>query len=258
MTSYTDNLHLFDTAFQARGRIDHAVSVAGLGEQGNIVDPLLTLESVREEPRKSLSVLDVNLRGPIFFARIASVYLRQPGLSDKSSTVAADKSLTLVSSVAGFKESPGLFVYQSAKHGVLGLMRSLRKYALLRPSPIPSLTSLSCRVLINATPQPIRTNAICPWMTRTRLVSGIEKAWDEAGLPSNSPEDVARIIVGALADDELNGEALYIEGGRAWAIEKNISDLQHVWLGQKQHDDLMRGQEVLGSGAGWLDSHQEK
>lgn len=126
MPSYSDNLALFDAAYQACGRVDHAVANAGLGEQGNAFDPGLTLESVREEPVKSIKVVDVNLKGELYFARIASVYLRQPDVNGKSSTAAADKSLTLVSSVAGFREDPGLFVYTASKHGVLGLMRALR------------------------------------------------------------------------------------------------------------------------------------
>lgn len=127
MSSYQDNLKLFDTAYQTAGRIDHAVSNAGVGEQGNIVDPSLTLESVREEPSKSLRVVDINLKGPLYFARLASVYLRQPALNNKSSTEAADKSLTFTSSVAAFREDPGLYVYTASKHGVMGLMRVLRR-----------------------------------------------------------------------------------------------------------------------------------
>lgn len=71
--------------------------------------------------------LNVNLKGPILFSRLASVYLRQPPLNDKSSTAAANKTLTLVSSVAGFTEAPGLAIYSAGKHGVYGLMRALRK-----------------------------------------------------------------------------------------------------------------------------------
>jgi NAD(P)-dependent dehydrogenase (short-subunit alcohol dehydrogenase family) len=76
--------------------------------------------------------LDVNLRGPILFSRIASVYLRQQPQNEQSSSStttekAATKSLTLVSSVAGFTEAPGLAVYSAGKHGVYGLMRALRK-----------------------------------------------------------------------------------------------------------------------------------
>jgi hypothetical protein len=90
-------------------------------EIGNWFDPSLDLPSIkkvihaiRNEPiRKVLTfqtpnklVLDVNLLGTLYFARIAAVYLRQgaqPG---------DDKSLVLMSSAAGFKETPGMFLYQ--------------------------------------------------------------------------------------------------------------------------------------------------
>lgn len=51
-------------------------------------------------------VVDVNLNGSLYFSRIASVFLRQGQMPTD------DKSLILISSVAGFKEYPGLFVYQ--------------------------------------------------------------------------------------------------------------------------------------------------
>lgn len=121
-------------AYETCGRVDHAVAAAGISERGNIINTSLTMESVREEPKSSMFVVDVNLNGVLYFARIASVYLRQPGLNDKSSTAAADKSLTLVSSVAGFKESPGLPIYSAAKHGVLGLMRAARMCVVHFPS----------------------------------------------------------------------------------------------------------------------------
>jgi NAD(P)-dependent dehydrogenase (short-subunit alcohol dehydrogenase family) len=70
------------------------------------------------------------------------VYLRQqpPNEQSSSSTTEkpASKSLTLVSSVAGFTEAPGLAVYSAGKHGVYGLMRALRK-CVLSPSPSTSL-----------------------------------------------------------------------------------------------------------------------
>lgn len=122
VTSYADTLALFEAAHKAFGRIDHAIANAGIGEQGNIFDPELTLESIKEEPKKAMNVVDVNLKGEIYFARIASVYLRQGDAGD-----IRDKSLTLLSSVAGFREDPGLYVYVPSKHGVLGLMRVLRE-----------------------------------------------------------------------------------------------------------------------------------
>lgn len=159
VTSYSDNLALFDLALSTCGRIDHAVANAGLGEQTGMFDPGLTLESVRQEPKKAMNVVDVNLKGELHFANLASVYLRQ-------GEGRGDRSLTLVSSVAGFREDPGLNVYVAAKHGVLGLMRVLREcvdssFSLLMMMPM--LTH--CRLLIQA-PFKIRTNAISPWMTK--------------------------------------------------------------------------------------------
>ncbi|KAK5018017.1 hypothetical protein LTR60_001092 [Cryomyces antarcticus] len=48
VADYASNLHLFRTAYEVCGRIDHAVSAAGIGEKGNIFDPELTLETVQE------------------------------------------------------------------------------------------------------------------------------------------------------------------------------------------------------------------
>lgn len=54
VSDYQDNLKLFDTAYQTCGRIDHAVSAAGVGERGNIIDESLSLDSVREVSRRSV------------------------------------------------------------------------------------------------------------------------------------------------------------------------------------------------------------
>ena len=48
VTKYGDNLALFQFAFKEFGRVDHAISIAGVVEQGNILDPNLTIESVQE------------------------------------------------------------------------------------------------------------------------------------------------------------------------------------------------------------------
>ena len=234
---YQSNLNLFDTAYSACGRVDHAVSAAGVSERGNITDPALTLQSVREEPTHAMTVLNIDLIGPVYFSRIASVYLRQGSQSNSSTTNGsashtANKSLTLVSSVAGFTEAPGLTVYSTAKHGAIGLMRSLRK------------------TLIDAD-QPIRTNAICPWMTRTRLAQGMEQAWAKAQLPSNEPVDVAAVIAGVMVDSTLNGASLYVESGRAWDVEPGIDDTMPIWLGEERCAEWRKGQVVLGSGANW-------
>ncbi|GIJ86564.1 hypothetical protein Asppvi_005453 [Aspergillus pseudoviridinutans] len=223
VSSYQSVLGLFDLALKTYGRVDHAVACAGIMEIGNLFDPGLTLETVREAP--TTKVLDVNLTGCLYVARIASVYLRQNRPEN------ADRSITLISSVAGFKESPGMFVYQASKHGVLGLMRSLRLY-------------------LSSTHR-IRVNAICPWMTTTAMVKGVHEAWTKAKLPCNTPADVAHIIAGVLADSSINGKSMYAEGGRGWEIEANLDRLEPQWLGEEPSRVLAQGQAVLGSGMDW-------
>ncbi|KAK3058862.1 hypothetical protein LTR09_000427 [Extremus antarcticus] len=230
VTSYSDNLALFDAALQTCGRIDHAVANAGLGEQLGMFDPELTLETVRQEPKKAMSTVDVNLKGVLYFANIASVYLRQ-------GEGGGDRSLTLLSSVAGFREDPGLNVYVAAKHGVLGLMRVLREL-LIQP------------------PFKIRTNAISPWMTKTRLTAAIEPTWEKAGLPANTAEDVAKVILGVMADGKVYGGTMYIEGGRAWNIEAGLMALKPQWIGEKQNSDLDKGTLLMGSGEHWTEGNK--
>lgn len=235
VTNYADTVRLFDRAFRDHGRVDHAVCNAGMGERGNLIDAGLTLETVRREPKETLKSAEVNFTAPLHFARVASVYLRQGeggcgSEADSSST--RNKSLTFVSSVAGLIESPGLYVYAPAKTGVLGLMR-----AIWRP--------------LSAEPYCVRANAICPWMVRTRLTAGIEEEWDKAGLPANTPEDVAGMIVGVMVDGEIVGESVYVEGGRGWKIEEGLRRLQPQWFGGKQSQDMDRGQILLASDKGW-------
>jgi hypothetical protein len=60
---------------------------------------------VEKEP--NTAVLNVNLKGVMYFARIACEYLAH-GQDPNAPT---DKSLTFLSSVAGFKETTGIPVY---------------------------------------------------------------------------------------------------------------------------------------------------
>lgn len=172
-------------------------------------------------------VLDVNLLGSMYVARIASVYLRHnrgPG---------TDRSILLFSSVSGFKESPSLFIDQASKHGVIGLMRSLRSYI---SSPYKHY---------------LRINTICPWMTQTETMKQIEQQWKQASLPTNTTREVSTVANGILADSSLNGTSMFVEGGRAWEIEGNIERLEAQWLGEAPSKSLAAGQELLDDGAIW-------
>ncbi|KAI9042453.1 putative 3-hydroxyacyl-CoA dehydrogenase [Aspergillus affinis] len=222
VTNYQEVVDLFDRAFKKYRKIDHVVVTAGSMDTGeNWFDQKLSLVSVRQPP--STKDLDVNLIGSMYVTRVASVYLRHnrgPGV---------DRSILLFSCAAGFKETAGVSSYQAAKHGVQGLMRSLRPYF---PSPYK---------------HNLRINTICPWMTdsRTLLTKKVHDRWLKEGLPVSTPQEVAEVSASVLADDSLNGTSMYVEGGRAWEIEANLDRLECEWLGEEPSRVLARGQKVL-------------
>lgn len=141
------------------------------------------------------------------------------------------KSIVLVSSIAGITEAPGLFAYSSAKHGVIGAMRSLRKFGPVKYG--------------------VRANAICPWATDTQLLSGVKEMWVREKMPMNTPADVARIIVQCAADGNINGAAVFVAGGRGFDTEEGIDRTLPQWMGEDNAQVFLRGQELLGLGKNW-------
>ncbi|TAQ83328.1 hypothetical protein B7494_g8346 [Chlorociboria aeruginascens] len=208
VTKYEDLIALFDLAYRTWGRVDVALNIAGSQEVGNFVNTELTLEEVRLPP--STTTLSVNLTGSMYFARIAVVYLKQGQTPDD------DKSLILFSSVAAFKETPGMPAYMASKHGVLGLMRGLK---LTLPT------------------SNIRINTVCPWYVETIMTSGIAEVWKKNNLPINMPTDIANIIVDISAEKGMSGKAIYYR-------------LQPQWLGEEQARELQRGNNLMGSVGG--------
>nr|KMM73426.1 short-chain dehydrogenase/reductase SDR [Coccidioides posadasii RMSCC 3488] len=231
VTDYEAQLALFDAAFDKHGRIDMAIYCAGITDPRGWLDVKeLDLKSVRKVPQQLINVLDVNLIGCLYFSRIALAYLKE----DAAITPESSKSLTFISSVAGFKETPGVIAYSASKHGIIGLMRSLR------------MTSVS---EFN-----VRVNAICPWATDTQIFKGLSDSWRNNNLPFNTPADVARLIQHVAADPELHGKAVFVAGGKGFDIEEGINRLEPEWLGEQQARELNRGQLTLGKGTGWLNN----
>ena len=264
VTRYVDNLDLFKTALEKYGRVDHAIACAGVVEIGKWFDPTLTIETVEKE--ESRATLDVNLVGTMMFARIAVVYLRH-GKKDGE-----DKSLTLLSSAAGFRESPGLPIYQvwNLDYNVswvdFGTLCSCLAKELSDRSTIFICKDLiadprNIGVVLQArrdgpnahAPQTIdprhriRVNAVCPGVTDTHMTVTIIPLYRSAGLEFNVPEDVAKIVVGLGTEPGMNGKTIYIEGARGWEIEEGIDRTMPQWLGEEPTARLREGLKLVGT-----------
>jgi NAD(P)-dependent dehydrogenase (short-subunit alcohol dehydrogenase family) len=263
VSRYADVVALFKYALKLHGRVDHAVSNAAIMERPGWFEPGLGVAGVEACP--DMAVEEINLRGALWFAHVAVQFLAH-GVEKGQEE---NKSLTLMSSLAGFKETPGLFVYQAAKHGVIGIMRSLRMY-------LPKQFGVN-----------IRVNTICPSATDTGMIAGIKESFagkDTAKI--NSPEEVAKVVVAVCAagkgsqsvwydghdgqgtrrrqnrggmdwdDDEreargMSGRSWVVIAGEAWDIEEGLDRTEDLWLGLSSSDLVWRNQKALGVGENW-------
>ncbi|KAL4778189.1 hypothetical protein BJX76DRAFT_156826 [Aspergillus varians] len=221
--SYASQLALFRTAIDLHDQIDIVIAVAGVANPKSVFAPTA---DINEEP--SMLEIQVNTIGSLFTARIAMHFLRQnPNGGD----------IVLMSSIIGFKETEDLVPYTTSKHGIVGIMRGLH---------------------LQAEKEGISVNVICPWVTRTRMIVGIEKGWTENGFPINESEDVARQMVlcatanrgtdGATHTNArlpFSGKIVYVSGGEGYEIEDAQKALEPQWLGVENSRILLKGQEYL-------------
>ncbi|RFU72188.1 transcription factor iiib 90 kda subunit [Trichoderma arundinaceum] len=228
---YNDIYSLFHTARGKHNRVDHAVFV---------------LASVGKD-QGSTRTIEVNFLAACAFARISIPFLRrqatdkgQADVGQQLSNNSAEPSLTFLSSVTGFRDAPGMFLYQTSKQAILGLMRAMRTVIFSRDG--------------------IRVNAICPGMTESPITStgGLICAFkgrspeSSAQLPSHyqSSAAVAGHIASVMLAKGLNGKSIYVEEGKGWDFEDGLAREMPRWLGEEPtrwSDENLTFLESLGS-----------
>jgi NAD(P)-dependent dehydrogenase (short-subunit alcohol dehydrogenase family) len=147
VASFEDQARMFAEAFQWRGSIDFAALNAGIDDRDDIfasVDP-------STPPRKpDMSTFEVDLQGVYYGIKLFAHYAaRNPVPGGK---------IVATASVAGLYPNPGLAQYVAAKHGVIGLVRSL--------APVAALHNIT-------------VNSIAPWFVATNLDPNLSKFFPE-------------------------------------------------------------------------------
>jgi NAD(P)-dependent dehydrogenase (short-subunit alcohol dehydrogenase family) len=130
---YPQQLAVFDLAFEKHQTIDHAIYIVGIADPlGWMSASKLNLESIKIKPTPLDNVLEVNLKGCLYFARIAMTYMNERFIVNSLYRTTVSKSLILLSSASGFNEAPGLYAYAyaSSKAGITGMLRSFRSISL--------------------------------------------------------------------------------------------------------------------------------
>ncbi|OJD30394.1 short-chain dehydrogenase reductase sdr protein [Diplodia corticola] len=174
VTSWAALSEIFEKAFELHGRIDHVFANAGVGPRTNLLEDKVDSNGKPVEP--DYSVIDINLKSVLNTTALALHYMKkqQP----------AGGSIVLTASASSFQRFPTVD-YTTAKHGVLGLLRSLAPTLRLSPA---------------ASSLPIRINAIAPQWTATGIVPGA--AIRAAGAYCMQPADPARSALYLMASGD--------------------------------------------------------
>lgn len=148
---------------------------------------------IDEPPRPDFSITDVNLYGVLYTVHLAMYYLpRNPGSSpsspDRDPSITRDRHILLVGSMASLAPISMQPQYGAAKHGVLGLFRSLRTSTFV---------------------EGVRINMICPYFVETPIVVRPARLL-LAGSGLGKVEDVVEAATRFTADSSICGRALCI------------------------------------------------
>lgn len=173
--------------------IDHVVCSAGVeSEELDLTpenpDDFLERNAPTKAP-KSLSI-NVSVIGSLYTVSAAMKYGLGLHLADKG-----DKSITLLSSLAGYSGMSLRSDYTASKWGVRGLFRSL----------LDDAKSASC---------PVRVNLVAPYFVHTPLTAHRVPQLQQIGIKFAALEDVQAAVLRFMSDESVHGRAVGIwQGG---------------------------------------------
>jgi len=146
VTSFNDQVSLFDLAIETYGFVDIVVPNAGIGEPESFFKVIFDKAGKPQKP--NFPTIQVNLIGALYTVHLAQHYL----LINKEPDSHPLKSIVLMGSMSSWSAFPPAPIYSSGKHAILGLMRSLEPVLALKGIRIACITPFFCRYSHNSYP----------------------------------------------------------------------------------------------------------
>ncbi|KAF7548412.1 hypothetical protein G7Z17_g7070 [Cylindrodendrum hubeiense] len=207
---------LFASAIERFGGVDIVVANAGIMESRRFFDFDVNEKGELKDDGFT-RIIDVNLKGTMNTLKHAVFHMKDNPPDEDGWR----GSVVLVSSTSGYFGGTEVVSYVSSKHGVMGLLRS---------SHIP------------AQRLGIRVNSVAPFLTPTFITEGYSAAWKAEGLPTNTPEDVAKGLMHMSLDKRMQGKCCLIVGGICREVEGPLADSSFSWTGEAISDTFVNAQ----------------
>jgi len=217
----------FASAVNHFGELSGVFVNAGISEVKDVffTDDLDESGELKEPDHR---VLDIDIRATADTVKLAIHHMR------KNDGGKGSGSIVCTASLAGYLASKGLPLYSAAKHGVVGLMRSLKNDV--------SRLNIAISVVAPAiTVTPLLTNE------GARDLSAEVSKMNTAGVPLNRPETVATVTAWLLSlGKEGNGKGILCQADKLVDLEEGLAKSRTHWIGQEMLDFFRSGRGMKG------------
>jgi NAD(P)-dependent dehydrogenase (short-subunit alcohol dehydrogenase family) len=221
VNTYSSLAKVFDKIHQTEKRLDFVFANAGIVERWNFYDK----HETSPPPEPDQLSIDIDLKSVVSTSYLAQHYFRL----SKPSYGAGTQTLIMTASCGGLYPSPFCPMYSAAKHGVVGLMRSIAKHYFVKDK--------------------IRVNCICPGTVRTNLLGA--KAWstfpDSYFTPVEKIVEVVLMLIDGGKMQDSTGKV--VKEGEDWQKAVEVNGTRHYFRDQppfcdKEMEEVMKATDV--------------
>ena len=202
ISSWDQQAVMFQQAYEWQSRLDFCALNAGIDDRDDIFNSISS-DSSKPPKQPNMKTLEIDLFGPYYGVKLGAHYMSLDSKAAGKPKVGG--KVVITTSAAGIYPSPVTPQYGAAKHGLVGLVRSL--------GPVGSAVN-------------IRVNAVCPALVPTNLAPpGLLEGFSEDQF---TPMSTIMRCFSELADLETVNDDDWVEKGKfGETVEGNLQEL--IW-----------------------------